>query len=105
MFYSFQDSYVLKYFESMNKYLSVGSPVYFVVQAGHDYTTLMGQNEICGASGCPDYSLLGQVYEATRKPNWLVEKSMLYYNFIITMWCYNEVSVYLETHFVFRYSK
>ena len=64
-----QDSYVLKYFDSMQKYLSTGSPVYFVVEAGHNYTTLDGQNLVCGGSGCPDTSLLGQVYEATRQPN------------------------------------
>ena len=64
-----QDSYVLKYFESMEMYLSTGSPVYFVVEEGHNYTTLEGQNQICGGHGCPDTSLLGQVYEATRQPN------------------------------------
>lgn len=67
--FPFQDSYVLKYFSSMEKYLSVGSPVYFVVEEGHDYTTPFGQNEICGSSGCLEKSLLGQVYEATRRPS------------------------------------
>jgi Niemann-Pick C1 protein len=64
-----EDSYVLKYFTSMEKYLSVGPPVYFVVESGHDYSTVKGQNLICGGSGCPEYSLLGQVYQATRQPN------------------------------------
>jgi len=53
----------------MQKYLSTGSPLYFVVEAGHNYTSLEGQNVVCGGSGCPDTSLLGQVYEATRQPN------------------------------------
>ena len=52
----------------MEKYLSVGSPLYFVVGDGHNYSTVFGQNEICGSSGCPNISLLSQVYEATRKP-------------------------------------
>ena len=64
-----QGSYVLEYFESMARYLSTGSPVYFVVEEGHNYTSLRGQNQVCGGSGCPDTSLLGQVYEATRQPN------------------------------------
>jgi len=62
------DSYVLKYFTAMEEYLSVGSPVYFVVQDGHNYSSLTGQNQICGGSGCPANSLLSQVYEATRNP-------------------------------------
>jgi len=60
---------VLEYFQSMEKYLSTGSPVYFVVEEGQNYMTLEGQNMVCGGSGCPDTSLLGQVYEATRQPN------------------------------------
>lgn len=60
---------MIKYFEAMEKYLSVGSPVYFVVESGHNYTTITGQNQICGGSGCPENSLVGQVYEATRKAN------------------------------------
>jgi len=64
-----QDSYVLDYFTSMQRYLSAGSPVYFVVEDGHNYTSPEGQNLVCGGSGCPETSLLGQVYEATRQPN------------------------------------
>ena len=66
------DSYVLTYFESLNKYLSVGSPVYFVVERGHNYTDLTGQDMVCGATGCPEYSLVGQVYKAAQQPNGLV---------------------------------
>ena len=66
------DSYVLTYFESLNKYLSVGSPVYFVVERGHNYTDITGQDMVCGGKGCPEYSLLGQVYKATRQPKRLV---------------------------------
>ncbi|XP_064596791.1 NPC intracellular cholesterol transporter 1-like [Liolophura sinensis] len=64
-----QDSYVLDYFNSLNEYLSVGPPVYFVVEEGHDYTTANGQNAICGGNGCPEKSLLGQVYRASRRAN------------------------------------
>lgn len=60
---------MLKYFESMAEYLSVGSPVYFVVQSGHNYSTTEGQNQICGGKGCPEDSLLGMVFKASEQPN------------------------------------
>jgi Niemann-Pick C1 protein len=63
------DSYVLKYFEKLEEYLHVGPPVYFVVEKGHDYTSIEGQDMICGATGCPEDSLLGQVYTASQQPN------------------------------------
>ncbi len=64
-----QDSYVLTYFEALNQYLSVGSPVYFVVENGHDYTTTLGQDQICGGRGCSEHSLLGQIYQASEQAN------------------------------------
>lgn len=64
-----EDSFVLTYFTAMEKYLSVGPPVYFVVSDGLDYTTRKGQDKICGGNGCPEDSLLGQVYAAQRQPN------------------------------------
>jgi Niemann-Pick C1 protein len=65
----FQDSYVLNYFDAMDHYLRVGAPVYFVVQSGHDYTTEWGQNQICDSQGCPEQSVLGQVFQASRVPS------------------------------------
>lgn len=63
------DSYVLDYFNKMDTYLSVGPPVYFVVEDGHDYTTMEGQNQICGGNGCPENSVLGQIFKASQIPN------------------------------------
>jgi len=63
------DSYVLDYFEALEKYLSVGVPVYFVVKSGHNYATVDGQNEICATSGCYSDSLLNQISLATFNPN------------------------------------
>ncbi len=62
------DSYVLRYFESLAQYLEVGSPVYFVVESGHNYTTRAGQDMVCSGRGCPEYSLLGQLYSAAQQP-------------------------------------
>ncbi|BFZ21461.1 hypothetical protein BsWGS_24500 [Bradybaena similaris] len=64
-----KDSYVLNYFHNISKYLSVGAPVYFVVEEGHDYSTYSGQNEICGVSGCPQNSLVQQINIASRSPS------------------------------------
>jgi Niemann-Pick C1 protein len=63
------DSYVIKYFDALSEYLSVGSPVYFVVEDGHNYTSTEGQNKICGGRGCPEYSLLGNIFKASEQAN------------------------------------
>ena len=60
-----QGSYVLDYFKALVEYLSVGPPVYFVVQAGHNYTSIEGQNQICAASGCPENAMLGQIFKSS----------------------------------------
>lgn len=65
-----EDSYVLDYFKNISAYLSVGPPVYFVVQSGHNYTSTAGQNDVCGGKGCPQDSLVGQVFQAARLPNY-----------------------------------
>lgn len=64
-----QDSYVLDYFGNLSAYLSVGPPVYFVVKSGHNYTTTAGQNDICGGNGCPENSVLGQIFKAAQQAN------------------------------------
>ena len=54
-----KDSYVGPYFIYLNKYLEVGAPVYFVVELEDDQgnyslnaSSLTGQNQLCGVSGC-----------------------------------------------------
>ncbi|KAI4905204.1 hypothetical protein NFI96_011036 [Prochilodus magdalenae] len=59
------DSYVLDYFGNLTEYLHTGPPVYFVVQDGHDYQTLDGQNQVCGGVGCNNDSLVQQIYSAS----------------------------------------
>ncbi|XP_068093368.1 NPC intracellular cholesterol transporter 1-like [Hyperolius riggenbachi] len=60
------DSYVLDYFESLNKYLHSGAPVYFVVKEGHDYKTKEGQAMVCGGAGCNNNSLVQQIFYAAQ---------------------------------------
>ncbi|XP_078467452.1 NPC intracellular cholesterol transporter 1 [Lampetra planeri] len=64
------DSYVLTYFTALNRFLHSGPPVYFVVEDGHDYLTLEGQNVICGGVGCNNNSLVEQLYLAAQLPNY-----------------------------------
>ncbi|BFZ11392.1 hypothetical protein BsWGS_14432 [Bradybaena similaris] len=64
-----KDSYVLGYLKNVSEYLAVGAPVFFVVEDGHDFSTVDGQNDICGVSGCPQDSLVQQVNEAAQAPS------------------------------------
>ncbi len=64
-----QDSYVLQYFEDQIKYLAVGPPAYMVLESGHNYTTIEGQNLVCASAGCQTDSLLGQIYLASQQPD------------------------------------
>ncbi|XP_051826300.1 NPC intracellular cholesterol transporter 1, partial [Antechinus flavipes] len=64
------DSYVLDYFKSLNQYLHAGPPVYFVVEEGHNYTSLEGQNMVCGGMGCNNNSLVHQVFNAAELENY-----------------------------------
>jgi Niemann-Pick C1 protein len=64
-----KDSYVLNYFTGLENYLSVGPPVYFIVnEDALNYTNIDDQNLLCGTSGCSAMSLLGQVGQALRQP-------------------------------------
>ncbi|XP_015905178.1 NPC intracellular cholesterol transporter 1 [Parasteatoda tepidariorum] len=60
-----EDSYVLKYFTYLEKYLSVGPPVYFVVKDGYNYTSPDDQNNLCSVSYCIRESLVAQVSDAS----------------------------------------
>ena len=59
-----RDSYVLDYFDALDKYLSVGVPVYFVVKSGHNYSDVSAQNLLCATSGCNSDSMLNQINQA-----------------------------------------
>lgn len=63
------DSYMLDYFNALNNDLRVGPPVYFVITEGHNFTTLDGQNQVCGGTGCYNTSLLEKISSAALYPN------------------------------------
>ncbi|MBN3321253.1 NPC1 protein, partial [Atractosteus spatula] len=64
------DSYVLQYFVNLSTYLHTGPPVYFVVEEGHDFRTLEGQNMVCGGVGCNNNSLVQQIFTASQIDNY-----------------------------------
>ncbi|CAM1327847.1 NPC1 (predicted) [Pycnogonum litorale] len=66
-----EDSYVVKYFSSMKKYLSIGPPVYFVIEEGFKYDVEYNQNLLCASvdNACLDDSFSNQLIEASSKDN------------------------------------
>lgn len=61
-------SHVVKYFQYMADLLSMGPPVYFVVESGLDYQNFSHQNLICGGVLCNEDSLNIQLYIASKYP-------------------------------------
>lgn len=64
-----EDSFVLNYFKSLNKYLSIGPPVYFVLKSGLNFSTTLDQNLVCSGQFCNDDSIITQIYLASRRSN------------------------------------
>eukprot|EP00794_Sanderia_malayensis_P012125 gene12125-13377_t len=60
-----KDSFLLDWFDDMNKYLHIGPPVYFVVKDGYTYENKLQQNKVCGVAGCDVNSLVQQVFESS----------------------------------------
>lgn len=68
------DSYVLDYFDYMEKYLAVGVPVYFVTKGAYNFSDKAAGNMICSSSGCDLYSLTQQITYASQNPEyWKIE--------------------------------
>ena len=66
------DSFVLKYFQHLSKFLSVGPPVYFVVNntaLNIDFAEKDIQKRLCGKSDCYPYSLGNQIKLWSNQPD------------------------------------
>ena len=59
------DSYLIKYFDYMERYLSVGPPFYVVLnntgKGGYDLSVPELRHRICGSANCDDDSLQAQI--------------------------------------------
>uniref|UniRef100_A0A0R3RZD1 SSD domain-containing protein n=1 Tax=Elaeophora elaphi TaxID=1147741 RepID=A0A0R3RZD1_9BILA len=64
-----EDSYVYSYFKSMDRFLSVGPPVYFVVRGDMEFSDPYEHNKICSGAGCAVDSLGAQIAHAARWSN------------------------------------
>ncbi|XP_039275354.1 NPC intracellular cholesterol transporter 1 isoform X4 [Nilaparvata lugens] len=63
-----RESFVNKYFKFLNKFLSIGPPVYFVITEGLNLSDYRVQNLICGGQYCNPDSLTAQLYIASKSP-------------------------------------
>lgn len=70
-----QDSFQLKYFQFLNRYLNIGPPVFFVVTEGLDYSDRATQNMICGSRYCRPDSVSMQLYGGKNLHNVIILKS------------------------------
>uniref|UniRef100_A0A915PM62 SSD domain-containing protein n=1 Tax=Setaria digitata TaxID=48799 RepID=A0A915PM62_9BILA len=64
-----EDSYVFSYFKSMERFLSVGPPVYFVIKGDIEFSDPYEHNKICSGAGCAADSLGAQIAHAARWSN------------------------------------
>ncbi|XP_066939324.1 NPC intracellular cholesterol transporter 1-like [Macrobrachium rosenbergii] len=64
-----EKSYMQKYFQYLEKYLSVGPPVSFVLKGSINFTNYSQQNEVCGTVDCNIDSLVTQIYTSSLIPN------------------------------------
>jgi Niemann-Pick C1 protein len=63
-----KDSFVLKYFQYLKSYLSIGPPTYFVLKSGINFSSTQEQNLICGGLYCNLDSLSTQIYISSKLP-------------------------------------
>ena len=61
-------SYLYTYFNSMEAYLNVGVPVYFVVEGVFPYQNEEARKLICGSAGCDLFGLSEQISRASHQP-------------------------------------
>ncbi|KAG8441015.1 hypothetical protein GDO86_006668 [Hymenochirus boettgeri] len=63
-----RDSYVLDYFDYLNRYFEVGVPTYFVTTSGYNFSSVDGINGICSSVGCDNNSMTQKIQYATEFP-------------------------------------
>ncbi|KAM4749084.1 NPC1-like intracellular cholesterol transporter 1 [Rhinophrynus dorsalis] len=63
------DSYVLDYFDYLNRYFEVGVPTYFVTTSGYNFSSEDGMNGICSSVGCNNNSMTQKIQYATDYPD------------------------------------
>lgn len=64
-----EDSFVLKYFQYMKQYLSMGPPVYWVVKGNTSYVDQSFQNRMCSGVTCDTTNVITQLFIAATEPD------------------------------------
>lgn len=59
----------MEYFKSMEEYLSVGPPVYFIVKDGYNYSDINDQSALCSMIYCDEDSMVTQISDASKFSN------------------------------------
>lgn len=63
-----KDSFVLKYFQHLQSFLSIGPPTYFVLKGGLNFSSASDQNLVCGGLYCNSDSLSTQLFISSKLP-------------------------------------
>lgn len=61
-----QDSYLEPYFSDLYEYMATGSPVYFVIKPGFNYSDPTYQAKFCSAAGCDKQSIGTELFGYSR---------------------------------------
>ena len=61
--------YLFIHLQYLNKYLSVGPPVYFILDGELDFANYSIQNKVCGTVDCDATSLGTQIYLSSLQSN------------------------------------
>ncbi|KAG8510572.1 NPC1-like intracellular cholesterol transporter 1, partial [Galemys pyrenaicus] len=64
-----KDSYLIDYFDFLNRYFEIGAPVYFVTTGGYNFSSTKGLNAICSSAGCDNFTLTQKIHYATEFPD------------------------------------
>lgn len=60
---------MFSHFKSMDRFLSVGPPVFFVIKGDVEFSDPYEMNKICSGAGCATDSLGAQIARAARWSN------------------------------------
>lgn len=60
------ESHVSKYFKYMAELLSMGPPLYWVLETKLKFDQIHHQNLICGGPGCDEHSMATELYLASK---------------------------------------
>ena len=101
------DSYLIKYFDYMQRYLSVGPPFYVVLnntgKDGFDLSVPDLRHRICGSANCNDDSLQAQIMLWSFQSNISAVSTMAQVTNSINIWLTECGKMKMSQSYVYRY--